>query len=51
MFVAEEKLAVQVAQIDCVQVDNMYLAETGENKVFKQLATNAPGAHHEHTHL
>lgn len=34
MFVSEEELAVEVAQIDGVEVDDVNFAETSENEVF-----------------
>jgi hypothetical protein len=48
MFVSEKKLSVQIAEVDCVEVDNMNFGETAEDDVLEQFATNASGADHEH---
>jgi len=32
--VAEEELSIQVGEVNGIQVDNMYLSKTHENKVF-----------------
>lgn len=34
MLVSKEKLAIKVAKIDGVQVDDVYFSESSENKVF-----------------
>ena len=44
MLASEQKLAVEVAQIDRVQIDNVYLAEAGEDEVLEQLAADPSGA-------
>jgi hypothetical protein len=44
MFMAEEELAIQIAQINCIEVDNVNFAEPVENKVFEQLTADAAGA-------
>lgn len=48
MLLAEEELPVQVAQIDCVEVDEVDLSETRQDEVLEQLASDAAGADHEH---
>ena len=40
MFMSEEELTVQVAQIDRIKVHDMYLAKAGEDQVLKELASN-----------
>jgi hypothetical protein len=35
MLVTEEKLTVQVAQVDCIEINDMNLAKAGEHKVFE----------------
>jgi hypothetical protein len=51
MFMSEKKLAVEVGQIDRVEVDNVNLAEAVEHEVFQKLASDASSAHHEHSRL
>lgn len=51
MLVAKEELAIEVAQIDSVQVDDMYLTETCEDEVLEELATDASRSNHEHARL
>lgn len=41
MLVAKEKLTVQITEVDCIQIDDVNLAEASKNKVLEQLATNA----------
>ena len=51
MLVAEEELAVKVAQIDGVEVNNVDLSEARKGKVLEELASDATGAYHQHTRL
>lgn len=51
VLVAEEELAIEIAKINRVEVDNVDLAEAGEDEVLEKLATNAAGAHHQHARL
>lgn len=44
-------MAVEVAQVDGVEVDDVDLAEAGENEVLQQLTANAASAYHEHARL
>lgn len=48
---AKEKLAVQVAQIYRVQVDDVNFTEAGEEEVFQQFAADATGADEENSRL
>lgn len=41
---AEEELAVEVCEVDCVEVDEMDVPEAGEGEVFEQLAAQTTGA-------
>jgi hypothetical protein len=51
MLVAEQELAIQITQINRVQVDNMYLAKTRQHQVFEQFAADAAGSNHKHARL
>ena len=51
VLVAKQKLAVEVAEIDGVKVDNVDLAKAGEDEVLKQLAADAASPYHEYARL
>ena len=41
VFVSEEELAVEVAQVDGVEIDDVDLAEAGQSEVLEQFAADA----------
>lgn len=47
MLHAEQELAVEIAQVDGVQVDDVDLAEAREDEVLEQFAADAASADHE----
>lgn len=47
MFIAEQKLAVQVAEVDGVQVNDVDLSKASENQVLEKLAADATGSYHQ----
>jgi hypothetical protein len=51
VLVAEEELAIEIAQINRVEVDDVDLAEAGQDEVLEQLAADAAGAYHQHARL
>lgn len=51
MLVAEEELAIQVAQINGIQIHDVDFAETVEDEVLEQLAANATSANHQDARL
>jgi hypothetical protein len=51
VLIAEQKLAVEVAEVDGVKVDDVDFAKPGEHDVFEQLAAYAASSHHEHARL
>ena len=51
MLVSEEELAVEVAKVDGVQVDDLDLAKASENKILQKLASNAASTDHEYAGL
>ena len=51
MFMTEEELSVQVAQIDCIQVDDVDLAKPGQDEVFQQLTADPTSADEQDTRL
>lgn len=40
-------MTVQVAEINRIEIDDMYLTEAGEDEVLQQFAANATCSHHE----
>lgn len=51
VFEAEQELAVEITQIDCVEVDDMDFAESGEQEVLQQFASDATSTHEKHARL
>jgi len=47
VLIAEQELAVEVAEIDGVEVDDVYLAEAGEDEVLEEFAANAASSYHQ----
>ena len=45
MLLSEEELAVQIAQIDGVEIDDVDLAETSQDEVLEKLASDTASAH------
>ena len=43
VVLAEEELAVEVADVDGIQVDDLEVAEPAEDEVLEELAPDAPG--------
>lgn len=46
MLVSEQKLAVQVAEVNSIEVHNVNLAITGEDEVLEEFAADASCANH-----
>lgn len=51
MLITEQELAIKIAEVDGVKVDDVDFAEAGEDKVLEQLAANTAGSYHEHARL
>lgn len=51
VLVTEEKLAVQVTEIDGVKVDDVDFAIAGEEQVLQKFAANAAGSYHQNSRL
>jgi hypothetical protein len=45
VFIAEEELAVQVAQINGIQIDNVNFAKAGEEEILQQFTSDTTGTH------
>lgn len=51
VLVAEEELAVQVAEVDGVEIDDMDLAKAGQGEVLEQLAADSSSSDHQNAGL
>lgn len=51
MFLSEEKLTIQIAQVDCIKIDDVNLSEPGHDKVLEQFASDAASANEEYARL
>lgn len=51
VFVAKQELAIEVAQVNGIQVDDMNLAKASENQVLEELATDAASSYHQDARL
>lgn len=51
MFVPEKELAIEVAEVNCVEIDDMDFAKAGEDKVLEQFAADSASTDHEHPRL
>lgn len=51
MLLTKEELTVEVAEVDCVQINDVDLAEAGEDKILQKLAPNSSSADHQNARL
>lgn len=51
VFMSEEELSVEIAEVDCVEINDVNLPEPSEDKVFEKLAADAAGAYEEDARL
>ena len=51
MFLAEKKLAIQVAQVDSIEINDVDFGKSSEDEILQQLATDAAGTDHKHSSL
>ena len=51
MFLTEKELAIQVAHIDRVQINDVYLTEAGEHEVFQKFTSDSASANHQYPRL
>ena len=47
MLIAEQKLAIQVAEVDGVQVDDVDLSKASEGQILEKLAADATSSYHQ----
>lgn len=48
---AKQELAVQVAEIDCIKVDDVNFAEAGERQILEKFTADAASSDHQHASL
>lgn len=46
MLLTEEKLTVEVTEVNCVQINDVDFTEASKDKVLQKLAANSSGADH-----
>lgn len=51
VLMPEQKLAVEVGEVDGVEIDDVDVAKSGEDEVLEQLAANAACTNHEDARL
>lgn len=51
MLVAEEELAIQIAQVNRIKIDDVNFAKAGKQEVLEQLAADTTSAHEQHSRL
>lgn len=51
MLIAEEKLAIQIAQVNRIKVDDVDFAKAGKQEVLEQFAADATSAHEQYSRL
>ena len=51
MFMSKEKLAIKIAEVDCIKIDDVYLSKAGENQVLEQLTANTASTDQQYTRL
>ncbi len=51
MLSSKEELPVEIAQINGIKVDNVYLAKAGEHQILQQLAAYAASPDQQHPGL
>lgn len=51
VLITKEKLAIEIAQVDRIQVHDVYLAKSSKHEVLEKLAANATSSHHKYARL
>ena len=51
MLLPEEKLPIEVAEVDGVQINDVDFAEAGEDKILQKLTANPSSANHQNARL
>ena len=51
MLLSKEKLPIEIAQIDSIEINDMNLTEAGEDKVLQDFTSDSTSADQEYTRL
>ena len=51
MLLTKEKLTVEVAEVDSVQINDVNFAEAGKDEILQELTANSASADHQNTRL
>lgn len=51
MFLAEEELPIQIAEVNCVEVNDLNFSKAGKNKILEQLASDSSCADEQYARL
>lgn len=51
MFLPKKKLAVKIAEVDGIKVNDMYLSVACKDKVFEKFASDSSSSYHQYTSL
>lgn len=51
MFETKKELAIEIAEVDRVQIDNVDFTKAGQKEILQQLAADAPSPDEEHSRL
>lgn len=51
MLMTEEELAVEVAKVDGIEIDDMDFAEPGQDEVLEEFTTDSASAHQQDSRL
>lgn len=47
----EEELPVEIAQVDCIKINDVNLTKASEDKILQELTAYSPSANQEYTRL
>ena len=51
VFLPKEELAIKIAEIDGIEVDDVNLSVAYENKIFEKFASNSSSPYHQYASL
>ena len=51
MLMTEKELSIEVAQIDCIKIDDVDLSKTSEYEVFQELTSDSTSTNKKNTGL
>ena len=51
MLMAKKKLSIEIAEIDCIEIDDVNLTEAGEDEILQKLTSDSTSANQEDSRL